>query len=124
MSLTALECGLDARNIDTHESMSTIRDQVLSANETWAHSPFRRRSHRRKRDSYGLVLRIDAAVVRGTDRDVVGMNRVVLEHFLHRDADRGTAAPDGDQERRAHAACDHPSGKLQRVLQQLVGRNE
>src|SRR5581483_10936699 len=72
----------------------------------------------------GLVLSIDAAVRGGTDGDVVGVNRVVFENLLYRDADRGAAAPYGDQERRAHAACDHSPCKLQGVPEQLVGGNE
>src|SRR3984885_16298491 len=72
----------------------------------------------------GLVLLINARVGRRTNRDVIGVYGVVLEHFLHGDPDRRTASPHGNQERRSKSAFYDESGELHRVPEQGVGGNE
>jgi hypothetical protein len=71
-----------------------------------------------------LVLHIDPRVGGGADRDVIGVDRVVLEHLLHGDADGGAAAPHAHQERRTHAAHEHAPRELHGIPQQPIGRDE
>ena len=52
------------------------------------------------------------------------LDAVVLEHLLDRDADRRTAAPDADQERRLETAAHTCTARSYRVAQQLLGRDE
>ena len=65
-------------------------------------------------------LSVDAAVGRGADGDVVGLHPEVVEQLLHRDADGGSAPPDGNDEARPESALEHPRAELERVFQQRL----
>jgi hypothetical protein len=70
------------------------------------------------------VLPVDAVIGGGPDRDMVAMLAVIVEQFLHRDADRRAAAPDADEMRRSEAAVDHLHAQPQRVGEQVIRVDE
>ena len=74
--------------------------------------------------AHRLVRLIDARIRRGANRDVIGNDRMVLEHFLHGDPDGRAATPHGDEERRPESAADDEPRELHRVPQQRVGGNK
>src|SRR2546422_11499899 len=75
-------------------------------------------------DAHDLGLLIDAAIEGSPDRDVIGMNAVVLEYLLDCDADRRAASPDRDQKCGSEAAAHDLHGELDRIAQQRFGGNE
>src|SRR5882724_2754711 len=66
-------------------------------------------------DAHDLGLLIDAGIERSADRDVIGMDAVVLEYLLDRDADRSAASPDGDQKCGFEPAAHDSHGELDRI---------
>src|SRR3546814_4433428 len=55
---------------------------------------------------------------------MVAADAVIVEQFLHRDADRRAAAPDADEMGRREAAAEHLPPEPQRIGEQLVGADE
>src|SRR5215831_959730 len=66
-------------------------------------------------DPHHLGLLIDAGVGRGADRDVIGLDAVVLECLLDRNADRCATSPECNQKRRPEAAAHDLHGERDRI---------
>jgi len=71
-----------------------------------------------------FALLVDSRVRRGPNGDVIGVNRVVFQHLLHRNSYRRAAAPHRNQECGPKTAAHDQPGEFHRVMKQRVGRNK
>jgi hypothetical protein len=71
-----------------------------------------------------FALLVDSRVRRGSNGNVVGVNRVVFQHLLHGNSYRRAAAPHRNQECGPKTAAHDQPGEFHRVMKQRVGRNK
>ena len=72
--------------------------------------------------SHRARLLIDTFVRGCADSNVVGLNTVVTQKLLYRDADGYTTAPDSNHKSRPEAGFQHPRCQPVRVFQQPLRR--